>query len=536
MKVTARLPDGSGEVSFNYVSHTHAEHAEYKIISDVTEAMGNTDSEHLHCLSREQWLAMSVAERVNLWREGYDIYIEGLTSGNAIPDMRGLRAEVTRDNAMDASVEVQVQALRRFARGEDDAEADIDHTAAIMETTLDEMLEEMENPAGLVLNGLNLTSGGHMVHHNPLLDTGFDLESKAYGKTNGVLGMPTKHLDYAEFHFNLVGRSHVLSLFHTDISMTRICVLGPGWKFWSRSWEKIDTGPYNINDSRAFDAWEPDTVNVETHHYTVTALRPGHGILLQQPGRRHAVFGVDGEFKGAPQQATLTRGGYFLCASRMRESVSVFLHIIMQPHLLTNAEHIALWPVYIRVCMFWMHSTMDRSNDLPMLEGYVPSTDLNNVSGWLDIVYVACLIILQPCLDLRVYEGDGTPDVERDEGLTVLGKYRLWREWLGATFACSNESGDVLDMEHDVLSGCLVHMAATLLRYHEAVGETDPTAEIFKTYTTKKFRTRLRSALKSYDSLLPARMDAALDSLERGRFYKFDGKELRFSRRSGIKS
>ncbi|KAK7007940.1 hypothetical protein R3P38DRAFT_3281102 [Favolaschia claudopus] len=539
--VLARNPDGSGDLSFEYLSHKDAELTEYRIISDVKQAMKTTTDEHLHCLSLEQWESMPIAERVKLWTDGYDIYVEGLSSGKAIVDMHGLRAEIVKNNAMDATVEVQVsswlsvQGLRKFA-GDNDGNADIDYTKSIMPTTMTEMLDEIEKPSGLVLNGLNLASGGHLVHTNPLIDTGFDLETKVYGKTNGVLGMPIEHLDYAEFYFDLVGGSHAFSVFHTDICKTRLFVMGPGLKLWFRQWEKDPNGQYNINDSRAFDYWEPDKVNIESHHCTVTVLKGGHGMLLQQPGRRHAVIGIDGISEGVAQPATLTRGGYFLCASRMRESISVFMHIIMQPHLLTNAEHVALWPVYVRVCMFWMHSTMDRAGDLSLLAGYVPDFESDGIRGWLDIIYLACLIVLKPCLDLREYNGTGIPDSEAEQIESVLAKYKIWREWMSSTFDGSNATGEISNLEADIFSPCLIHMAAMLHQYHKAVAATKPTADIFASYTPTKFVSRMRSALSSYDKQLPALLKKELDDSERGRFYKFEGPELRFTRKGSDQS
>ncbi|KAK6966359.1 hypothetical protein R3P38DRAFT_3519332 [Favolaschia claudopus] len=110
------------------------------------------------------------------------------------------------------------------------------------------------------------------------------------------------------------------------------------------------------------------------------------------------------------------------------------------------------------------------------------------------------------------------------------------REWMSSTFDGSNTTGEILNLEADIFTPCLIHMSAMLHRYHKVVAATKPTADIFTTSTTAKFTARMRTALNSYGKELPALLKKELEGSERGRFYKFDGPELQFTRKSGEES
>ncbi|KAJ7856525.1 hypothetical protein B0H14DRAFT_3642576 [Mycena olivaceomarginata] len=335
------------------------------------------------------------------------------------------------------------------------------------------------------------------------ISSGFDLEAKAYCKTNGLPNFETKFPPYEEMYFKLLGLSNTLSLFHIDITMTWIYNRGPGGKFWIRS--RPHPG-----------------ANLETHDYEVTALPPGSGIFLQQPGRRHAVIGTDTEH--APYAATLTIGGYFLCASRIRSAIGVIMHIVMLPHLLTNAEHVFLWQIYIRIAMFWLHITEDRSHEQEDLKGYLPNLSLS--SGWLDIIYLACMVELLPCLDHRNYGGPGTPECEVREASAVCAKYAKWRKWLAQTHSCDKIGGKALKWERDIFSPCLLNMALALSQYHGRVALTEPTAEIFHHFTHSTFQSRLRTAPRSYNAALVAEFDSQISTSQRSNFFLFKGNEF----------
>lgn len=113
----------------------------------------------------------------------------------------------------------------------------------------------------------------------PRFLSGFDLEMKAYCKTNGLPGFEHKFPPYEDMYFKLLGLSNTLSLFHVDITMTWIYIRGPAGKFWWRSrpvkgW-KVD----DISDTFSFANWDPDRASLNTHDYEITALPPGEGIL-----------------------------------------------------------------------------------------------------------------------------------------------------------------------------------------------------------------------------------------------------------------
>ncbi|KAJ6471551.1 hypothetical protein C8R45DRAFT_1104518 [Mycena sanguinolenta] len=155
---------------------------------------------------------------------------------------------------------------------------------------------------------------------------------------------------YEELYWELLGLNHTLSLFHADIAMTWVYVGDPGEKFWIRERTR---SPDNFTNSHAFDNWQPDKAAPDRCDYEVTALPAGAGILLQQAGRRHAVIGTDtGSVSGPKPTATLTIGGYFCCAAGMRSAMSNSLHMVMMQHLLTNAEHVVMWQILVRIAMF----------------------------------------------------------------------------------------------------------------------------------------------------------------------------------------
>ncbi|KAJ6448099.1 hypothetical protein C8R45DRAFT_1046809, partial [Mycena sanguinolenta] len=191
-------------------------------ISPVTD-----NDSFLLCVKRAEWDAMIDTERVSLWATGRDIFVYDITAGPKVTD---IRARMTKNHYIDSVVQVQVQGLRVSAAG-DDEHAEVDHTDTIRRTTLRAMLDHAHTPNGPVLNALNIASG-HVIHPNPLLETGFDLETMAYRQTATLLGFRSP--PYEELYWELLGLNHTLSLFHADIAMTWVYVAGPGEKFWIR--------------------------------------------------------------------------------------------------------------------------------------------------------------------------------------------------------------------------------------------------------------------------------------------------------------
>lgn len=194
---------------------------------------------------------------------------------------------------------------------------------------------------------------------------------------------------------------------------------------------------------------------------------------LQQPGREHTVIssntGSDGRSDFA-RTATWTVGGYFFCASSIRPAMSVTLHMVMVQHLLTNADHFPMWPIFIRVNMFWLNVTSGensiyhpvRNRSLTYINGECPKAELDSLAaycpdlgdarGWIDIIDLSCMVVLFPALDLRRYGGTGTPEDELSEAEFTSAKYVSWRKWVAGKYRGFGASHKELDWERDIFS------------------------------------------------------------------------------------
>ncbi|KAJ6463629.1 hypothetical protein C8R47DRAFT_1326983 [Mycena vitilis] len=558
--VSALLPDGITQRTFEYVGHSASEHSEYKLIFDVTTSMANVrrrcsqdgalfreyktedlvypavNAPHLRWMDVSQWNSMSDTERVKLWGTGVDLFIFDMRAG---PKTEDIRSQAAKNYRMDAPLEVQVQGLR--VPPPTDSSTKADYTKSIRTTTLRTVLEHAEKPDGLVLNALKLPSG-YVVHANPLLGSGFDLEAVAYRLTNGLDGFPEKEPPYKEMYWELLGLAHALSLFHFDISATWVYVSGPGEKFWIRARPRTtDDGRVHpksrdISNVTAFDNWEPDEASLESCDYEVVALPAGAGVLLQQPGREHAVISTNTGDGGSEQSrtATWTVGGYFFCASSIRPAICISLHMVMLQHVLTNSDHTAMWPIFIRVAMFWLTVTADLpSEDAKALAAYCPN---RSPQGWMDIIYLACVVILFPCLDLRPYGphgGEATPADELAEASAVCDKYVEWRIWLASKYIVSDSTGP-LEWESGIFSPCLLHLALTLRQYHQKECTQNPDLEIFQRFTVLELTSNLSIALRRYDTKLGTQFNSKIKSKSKPQagserctnFFLFEGKEL----------
>ncbi|KAJ7649547.1 hypothetical protein DFH06DRAFT_1331910 [Mycena polygramma] len=541
--VSALLPDGITERTFEYVGHSASEHSEYKLIFDVTTSMANVrrrcsqdgalfreyntedlvypavNASHLRWMDLSQWNSMSDVERVRLWGTGVDLFIFDMRAG---PKTEDIRSQVAKNYRMDAPLEVQVQGLR--VPPPKDSSTKADYTKSIRTTTLRTVLEHAEKSDGLVLNALKLPSG-YVVHANPLLGSGFDLEAVAYRLTNGLHGFPEKEPPYKEMYWELLGLAHALSLFHFDISATWVYVSGP-----------VHPKSRDISDVTAFENWEPDEASLESCDYEVVALPAGAGVFLQQPGREHAVISTntgDGPSEQS-RTATWTVGGYFFCASSIRPAICISLHMVMLQHVLTNSDHTAMWPIFIRVAMFWLTVTADLpSEDAKALAAYCPD---RSPQGWMDIIYLSCIVILFPCLDLRPYGphgGEATPADELAEASAVCDKYVKWRTWLASKYIVSDGTGP-LEWESRIFSPCLLHLALTLRQYHQKECTENPDLKIFQRFTVLEFTSNLSIALRGYDTKLGTQFNSKIKSKSKPQasserstnFFLFEGKEL----------
>ncbi|KAJ7179714.1 hypothetical protein C8R46DRAFT_1029157 [Mycena filopes] len=524
--VTALLPDGCTERVFDYLGHRGSD-VEYKLIFDVRNSMAKINPQ-LHTMQLSEWDAMSDKDRVKLWGTGVDLFIYGLKPRKKVTDIRD---QMTKDHRLDAPLPA-VQGLRIPPPDRSDDDAEVDYTAAIRTTTLRTLLDEAEKPDGLVINGLKLPSG-QILHTNllmgrqvkprsaldpnlPLSYSGFDLELVAYRQTNGLPGFAFTQPPYLEMSFEMIA--------------TWIYIYGPGEKFWTRGLPRnIPTGARNILHSCAFDDWQPDVASVESCDYDIVALPAGEGMYLQQPGHEHAVIstdtgGLDDDRLNRTASATL--GGYFFCASRMRAAMCVTLHMVLLQHILANSEHAT-----IRV---FQHCGLCANNSVPTeyplaqrsaLAAYCP--DLASSRGWLDIVYLNCMIILLPCLDRRNYVSRGTPQQEVKEAAAVCESYRSWRSWLPTQYRCM--AGDrELHWETDIFSPCLLHLAEVIWRYHARTVAECGDSEVFQLFTPDEFKFRIHAALHSYNHDLASAFNQSCEDGGYGEtnFFLFDGDEF----------
>ncbi|KAJ6556065.1 hypothetical protein B0H19DRAFT_1071202 [Mycena capillaripes] len=443
---------------------------------------------HLRTIPVGKWEAMEDIQRVRLWATGVDLFILRMKAG---PKTDHVRSEVTKNNRMDALIEGQVQGLR-VLHDDDDDDGSADYTDSIRTSTLREVLEQGEKPGGLVLNALDLP-GRHFVHPNPLLGTGFDLEYIAYCQTNGLPGFHEKYPPYGEMYFKLLALAHAFSLFHFDISGMWLYISGAGEKFWIRAHPRasdssnIRIPSRDITDSTALKDWQPDKASVKDCDYEVVVLPAGAGVLLQQLGREHAVISSDTGDDAASdinRTATWTVGGYFFCASSIRPAMSIIFHMVMLQHILTNSDHFAMWPIFVRVNMFWLNITTT-----------IPADDLS-------------------------------------EAEAANAKYVLWRQWLAENYACFNNAQKPLDWESEIFSPCPLHLAITLSKYHQQQRARDPDVEVFQSFTEKAFPQKLCAVLAGYDldlvSQFKSKTESTWVSEDTTKFFLFDGSELHF--------
>lgn len=89
--------------------------------------------------------------------------------------------------------------------------------------------------------------------------------------------------------------------------------------------------------------------------------------------------------------------------------------------------------------------------DLPLLAAYCPDLSLSPARGWMDIIYLQCVITLLPALDHRTYDGRATPAYETHEGEVVLEEYVKWGTWLATNYTFTGPNGS-MDWETEIFS------------------------------------------------------------------------------------
>ncbi|KAK7034932.1 hypothetical protein R3P38DRAFT_3184402 [Favolaschia claudopus] len=151
---------------------------------------------------------------------------------------------------------------------------------------------------------------------------------------------------------------------------------------------------------------------------------------------------------------------------------------------------------------------------------------LSPPKGWLDIIYLACMITLLPCLDHRNYNSEKVPEFELEEAASVGDEYSEWREWVSEKYVCPNSAGETMNWEQDVFSASLLHMAVALTKYHAAEAKKHSPAEIFQYFTPTAFRSKLLTALRSYDPALATQFTSKMKQMDVDGFFLFEGEEL----------
>ncbi|KAK6989022.1 hypothetical protein R3P38DRAFT_2803961 [Favolaschia claudopus] len=249
--------------------------------------------------------------------------------------------------------------------------------------------------------------------------------------------------------------------------MTYIYIAGPGSKIWIRSRPKGDWRRDDLSSLHAFENWDPDRANLETHEYEVT-----EGIYLQQPGRRHAVIGSHTD------------------------------------------EHVALWRVHPHCHVLAIHNV----EDAPVFEHLFDMNILHSKD------------ISPICLFLRQKK---VPEFELEEAASVGDEYSEWREWVSEKYVCPNSAGETMNWEQDVFSisyrsaqASLLHMAVALTKYHAAEAKKHSPAEIFQYFTPTAFRSKLLTALRSYDPALATQFTSKMRQMDVDGFFLFEGEEL----------
>ncbi|KAJ7843517.1 hypothetical protein B0H14DRAFT_2585657 [Mycena olivaceomarginata] len=493
------LADGLTERKFEYRSHAGSEKAKYRLIYDINQSMRRvrdrctTDSRLLRehrcgdtirkpALNEAQlcrvpvtdWDSMADVNRVKLWGTGTDLFILGKEVG---PRTTDIRAQVARNNAMGTPFQMS-------------------HVLILRTGTVQGVRVVPDDDENAILNALDLP-GGHFIHPNPLLGTGFDLENVAYFQTNGLPGLETKYPKYEEMYWKLLALTHALLPFHFDICVTWLYNSGLGEKLRMRGrprttdTSQADSKSRDIPDTKAFQNWQPDRASIQDCDYEVLVIPAGAGILLQQPGREHAVISSNtgSDSNDCSRTATWVVGGYCFCASSIRPAMSVTLHMVIAQHLLTNADHFPMWPIFIRVNMFWLNVTAD----------------------------------------LRRYNGTGTPEDELSEAKFTSTQYASWRKWIASKYKCCDASHDKLDWERDIFSPSLLHLSLALYHYHRRQSAKDHEIEIFQTFTSKVFASAISDALRRYDPKASKQFQKDIDaseSLGSTNFFLFENQEM----------
>ncbi|KAJ7301296.1 hypothetical protein DFH08DRAFT_827698 [Mycena albidolilacea] len=502
-------PDGSKR-TFSFPLHKNSEHMEKPMLEQLQQAIerqqrsfgdaafvrhtpghlptqrARADEPNFYVLSEAEWTAMSRHERVTLYQTGRNLFISGMTVGDL---NNGVEDSISILHRLDEEIEVQVNGLRRPPVSTVD-EGTTDYSKMNRLTTLRNFLVHAKLEDGLVLNALKLPSS-HSPHPNPLSGSGLDLEDVAYRQTAGLESFDAKMPPDKKKFFDIMGTKWTLTLDHLDAAGgTAVVSNGPGEKYWIVERDDEDS----IDDSQKYNDWDPDILDFETRRYEGLVLPARGGVMLMQ-NVEHIVLGLPPAATSADSGSltgTWVTGGHYFVATRIRPALSVHLHLLMVGHVLTNVDPDAQWVILVRICAFWLDVTSVRpAQDSRIFAAYLPSLSENSSSGWMDIVCIACLIVLANALDRRGY-WRVIPEVEISQRAHAHAMYRRWRRWFTVKYV--GRIGDtVVDWESDVFSASgypyrihssdfetqpmLLHLAQILLQYHDTEADNASNSE-----------------------------------------------------------
>ncbi|KAJ7464965.1 hypothetical protein B0H11DRAFT_1922386 [Mycena galericulata] len=585
----AYRPDGFSKRTFALFLHTISEHVERPMLLGLQHSMDAVDARcvrngrrfrhhvpgfipttppthnefDLYVIQNNHWLNMSGRERVAIWETGCDIFVLDMQVVNQRTD---IMERISSLHRLEEPIQVQVPGLRIPAADDADdhdsvkANVEADYTECIRTTTLRNFLKHASLPDGLVLNALKLPET-HTPQPNPLAGSGFDLEDIAYRQTNGLPGFSTECVPAEQQFWQIAGTAHTLTIGHLDMSATRVTVEGPGEKLWIR---KRRSESLNISDTNAFRTWDPDRPDSSTGDHEGVVLPPYGGTLLMQATREHIVVGMtpvpehptktdsDREKRHVPDSsreaesdegepvasvkprlmATIVTGGHFMVASTIRPSLCTLLHLVMMENILTNVEHDGLWKIFVRICAFWMNVTRDRPHDCQLLETYLPQLSATTTNGWMDIIYVACVVILGTPFDRRHYTNT-VPKSELDQRLEACRMYTLWRQWFAKTFVGMRDGAPV-NWDRDLFTPVLMHMAIALTLYHKRERISD-SSDVLLRRGTEDLSSDVASTLNKYQKKLGTLFLKEIEKPEterpHSRFFLFEGAEFKIQLR-----
>jgi hypothetical protein len=98
------------------------------------------------------------------------------------------------------------------------------------------------------------------------------------------------------------------------------------------------------------------------------------------------------------------------------------------------------------------------AEDLKLFAPYLPPLNGHSTAGWMDIVCLACVVVLSTPLDRRGY-WKAIPLYEISQREYMVSMYQQWRHWFASKYV--GRSGDAtVDWEKDVftVSSCVLRL------------------------------------------------------------------------------